>query len=143
MLHYTERAEYSLSTVTFRGTENCHHKSWYLHMGTRSAVRTSYDIARDKCNFLEPPLFHYSFLYWMTKLPRAMHLFRESSKAKFYTNPDVKCFQGFDRLCTFLKPYVPQGLLYERCSNLNRSKIHYSYAFPDFIYDTYIFPGKK
>lgn len=143
VLHYTEHAEYSLSAVTFQGTENSCHKSWYLPMGPRPALRTSYDRAWDQCNFLEPFLFHYSFLYWMMVLPRAMHLFRQSSKTKFYTNPDAKCFQGFYHCCTFLKLYVPQGLLYERCSNLNCSKIHYSYAFPDFIYHTYIFRGKK
>lgn len=102
-----------------------------------------HDIALDQCNFLEPFLFHYSFLYWMKTLPRAMHLFRQLSKTKFYANPDVKCFQGFYHHCTFLKSYVPQGLLYERCSNLNCSMIYYSYAFPHFIYHTYIFPRKR
>lgn len=79
----------------------------------------------------------------MKALPRAMHLFRQSSETKLYTNPDVKCFQDFHHHCTLLKPDVPQGLLYERCSNLNCSTIHYSYAFPGFFYHTYIFPKKK
>lgn len=72
-----------------------------------------------------------------------MHLFRQSSKTKLYTDPAVKCFQGFHHHRTFLKPDVPQGLLYERCSNLNCSTIHYSHAFPGFIYHTYIFQKKK
>lgn len=131
-----------LSAVTFQGTKNCHHKSWYLHMGEHSPVRTLYDKALDQCNSLN----HSCFLHWMKVLPRAMHLFRQSSKTKFYTNPDVKWIckiQGFYHHRTFLKPYVPQDLLYERCSNLNCWTIPYNYAFPDFICHTYIFPGKK
>jgi len=42
-----------------------------------------------------PFMFYYSLMYWMNALLRATHLFRQSSKIKFYLDPDAKCFQSF------------------------------------------------
>lgn len=123
--------EYVLSTVSFQWTKNFHHKSIYLQMGTRSRVRTSYSKALDQYNFMGPFIFYYSLLYWTNALPRATHLFRQSSKTKFYTDPHLKCFQSFLSSPHVSEAILPQRLLYEMCANLNGWNIHYSYAFPN------------
>ena len=135
--------EYILSTVSFQWTKNFDHKSLYLQMGTCSPVRTSYGKALEQYNSVGPLMFYHSLLYWMNALPRATHLFRQSSKPKFYTDPDLKCFQSFMSSLHIFEAILPQCLLYERYANLNCSKSITAMHFLTAVYCTYRLPGKK
>lgn len=67
----------------------------------------------------------------MNALPRETHLFRQSNKTKFCTNPDVKCFQSFISSLQIFEAIIPQHLLYERCANINCSKMPSNYLLPN------------